>query len=467
MLGSAAFQTACIRCAAIRIRTMLSDPACRLAELVRLLEEDGHVFPADPETVTESLRYEGGGAEQRLLRRAALIDSDGRLADALQRSRSGVFWLWVVAATLLFSASFSATYTLMDEKGLNFFLVLAGVLGTNTVMLLAWLAAAVLLRRKGTLPVSSPTGWLHGRDPVSLALLRLTAAEWRRPEARWLAGAAAHSLWLAALCGMLVCILLLLSVRQYTFNWESTLLDGSALAGIVAALARLPAALGFPAPDAAAVLHGRTHGNAADAQAWAWLLVGCILCYGILPRLIAWAACKLLLRRAASGLPLDKPYYQNIIRRWQTQITDADTQGESVPVLPPPPADTGAAQWAVMLETAWPDKNWHRSVAARQWLDKGVADSRDAVSALLAELAAQPVQLLIGIRAHTVPDRGILRQTAALAAAAQGGAIVQLLQVDPAPEGADDILSQWQAALSERNIPSLLPPQAAQRRRKT
>ena len=72
--------------------------------------------PADPETVTESLRYEGGGAEQRLLRRAALIDSDGRLADALQRSRSGVFWLWVVAATLLFSASFSATYALMDEK---------------------------------------------------------------------------------------------------------------------------------------------------------------------------------------------------------------------------------------------------------------------------------------------------------------------------------------------------------------
>nr|WP_172461256.1 DUF2868 domain-containing protein [Kingella potus] len=444
----------------------MPDQARRLTELVRLLEEDGYIFSADPEAVTEALRHEEGGAEQRLLRRAALIDSNGRLADALQRSRSGVFWLWLTAATLLFSAAFSATYALMDEKGLNFFLILAGVLGANTVMLLVWLAAVVVLRRQGTLPVSCPSGWLRGRGAVGQALLHLSAEEWRRPQTRWIVGAASHSLWLATLSGMLVCILLLLSVRQYTFNWESTLLDGTALVGTVSALAKFPAALGFPAPDAAAVLQGRLNGNAADAQAWAWLLVGCIFCYGILPRLTAWAACKLLVRRAACGLPLDKPYYQNIIRRWQTRITDADTQREAVPVLPPRPAADGAAQWAVMLETDWPDKNWYRSAAARQWLDKGTAAGRDAVAALLAELAAQPVQLLIGIRAHTVPDRGILRQTAALAAAAKGGAIVQLLQAAPVSDGLEDMTKQWQSALSERNIPCLLPPQAAQKRRR-
>ena len=449
---------------------MLLDPRRQLAELVRLLEESGHLFAADPAPITESLRHSSLGTEERLLRRAELADRDGRLADALQRNRQGVFWLWVVAATALFSAAFSATFVLMDEKGLNFFLILAGVLGTNTVMLAVWLAATVFLRVKTLLPVSSPSTWLRGRDSINQAVLRLYADEWRKPAVRWRIGAASHSLWLCTLAGMLVCILLLLTVRQYTFNWESTLLDNGALVQTVAALAKLPAALGFPVPDDAAVLQGRLNGNAAHARAWSGLLIGSILCYGILPRLAAWAACTLLLRRAAETLPLDKPYYQNIIRQWQSAITDADKGGEPAPApLPDITADNGAAKWAVTLETEWPDKGWYKNVLGQDWLDQGCADSRDAAAALRERLAAQPVRLLIGIRAHTVPDRGILRQTAALAAAAQGGAIVQLLQQDTADkqvsDGLEALLPQWHAALNSLNLPWLDPPHAAQKQR--
>ena len=88
---------------------MLLHPKRLLAELVRILEEDGYIFAADPAQITDSLRDSDDGQEARLLRRAALIDRNGRLADALQRNRNGVFWLWVVAATLLFTSSFSAT----------------------------------------------------------------------------------------------------------------------------------------------------------------------------------------------------------------------------------------------------------------------------------------------------------------------------------------------------------------------
>ena len=137
MLKSPPFQTA------LRYPPMLLHPKRLLAELVRILEEDGYIFAADPAQITDSLRDSDDGTEARLLRRAALIDRNGRLADALQRNRNGVFWLWVLAATLLFTSSFSATFVLMDEQGLNFFLVLAGALGLNSAMLLLWLAAVV------------------------------------------------------------------------------------------------------------------------------------------------------------------------------------------------------------------------------------------------------------------------------------------------------------------------------------
>ena len=435
---------------------MLLHPKRLLAELVRILEEDGYIFSADPAQITDSLRDSDDGPEARLLRRAALIDRNGRLADALQRNRNGVFWLWVVAATLLFTSSFSATFVLMDEQGLNFFLVLAGALGLNSAMLLLWLVAVVFLRRTTVLPFSSPSTWLRGKDPVNQAMLRLYGGEWAKPAVRWRIGAAAHSLWLSTLAGVLVCVLLLLLVRQYTFNWESTLLNADALVKTVAALSWLPEKMGFAVPDAGAVASGRLNGSTADARAWAGLLIGSIVCYGILPRL----ACVWLLRRAESGLPLDAPYYRKIIEGWQRSIVDADDFQENIAAVGRKFVLNGDPKWAVMLETEWQDSDWYRSVLAQEWQDKGCADSRDAVAALTEALRQTPAQLLIGVRAHTVPDRGVLRQIAALTEAAQGGAVVQLLQ-DTAVHS-DNLLPQWHDALDKRGIAWLNPPHIAQ-----
>ena len=64
-----------------------------------------------------------------------MIDRDLRLRHTLEQVRTGSFWLWIVAAAAMFSTGFSGTYLLMDSQGLNFFLILAGVLGMNTLML--------------------------------------------------------------------------------------------------------------------------------------------------------------------------------------------------------------------------------------------------------------------------------------------------------------------------------------------
>lgn len=297
----------------------------------------------------------------------------------------GRSWLWVAAATFAFFTGFSGTYLLMDNQGLNFFLILAGVLGMNTLMLAVWLATLFLRVKVGRF-FSSPATWFRGKDPVNQAVLRLYADEWRQPSVRWKIGATSHSLWLCTLLGMLVSVLLLLLVRQYTFNWESTLLGDSSSVRLVEMLAWLPAKLGFPVPDARAVIEGRLNGNIADARAWSGLLVGSIACYGILPRFLAWVVCKILLKTSKNGLDLEKTYYQAVIRRWQNKITDADTRRETVSAVSPKIVLNDAPKWAVMLETEWQDGAWFEGRLAQEWLDKGVAANREQVAALEAEL---------------------------------------------------------------------------------
>ena len=430
----------------------------QLAELVRILDERGYVFAADPAPITEALGHTAEGSENKLLRRAELVDGNGWLADALNRSRLGMFWLWVVAAGLFFTFSFSSTFMLMDSKGVNFFLVLASILGMNTLMLLLWLVFLMVRMPAGRL-VSSPATWFRGKDSVNQAIFRLYRDEWAGPATRWRIGAVAHSLWLSTLFGMLICLLLLLLVRQYTFNWESTLLSNAASVRAVEALAWLPEKLGFSVPDAEAVLKSRQHSNIADARAWSGLLIGSILCYGILPRSLAWLSCKVMLLLLRRPLPMDKPYYQEILRQWrQASIVDADNQSETVAAVKPKINLSNAPKWAVLLDAPWGEGVWYGHVLGQEWLDKGVADHRDAVGELEAELLRRPAQLLIGVRAHNVPDRGVLRQICRLAEAAQGGAMVQLLLEGRFEEGKDECLQQWRDALTEREIAWLNPP---------
>lgn len=437
------------------------NPSRKLVELVRILEEGGFIFSGDSVQATEALRRVDGSTEEKIIRRAEIIDRNRMLRDTLERVRAGSFWLWVAAATFMFFTGFSGAYLLMDNQGLNFFLVLAGVLGMNTLMLAVWLATLFLRVKVGRF-FSSPATWFRGKNPVNQAVLRLYADEWRQPSARWIAGAASHSLWLCTLGGMLVSVLLLLLVRQYTFNWESTLLGNVASVRAVEMLAWLPSKLGFSAPDARAVVGGRLNGNIADARAWSGLLVGSIACYGILPRLLAWAACKILLKTSKNGLDLERPYYQAVIRRWQNKIVDADTHQETVSAVSPKIVLNDAPKWAVMLETEWHEGTWFEGRLAQEWLDKGVAANREEVAALEAELKQKPAQLLIGVRAQTVPDRGVLRQIVRLSEAAQGGAVVQLLAEQGLSDGLSETLEHWRNALTECGAAWLEPDRAAQ-----
>lgn len=436
------------------------NPARQLTELVRLLEERGYIFTADPQPITETLRHAEGDAESKINRRAEMIDSDHKLRDALTHVRQvGQGLLWGLTLLCLVMG-FGSGLGLLNQSGLNFFIVLASVLGLNTVMFGVWVVMLLLPKHKQTW--FSPSWWIRGKDPVSQAILRLYLEAWQQPKARWAAGKISHRFWLATLGGMLIAMLLLLVVRQYTFNWESTLLSDNSFIRVVQGLAWLPELLGFPVPDTQAILNSRLHNHRASARQWSGLLIGSMVVYGMVPRALAWAYCHWQTRAAAQPLPLDKPYYQHLIQQWQTRVIDADTQTETVTIVPKISLSDDGQKWAVMLERPWAEAHWYRHVLGQNWLDKGTADSRDAVAQLLEQLQQHRVQLLIGVPTQTVPDRGILRQISRLAEAAQSGAVVQLLweRTDPA-----DYFNQWQNALNERHIAWLAPAHFSQQNR--
>ena len=58
------------------------NPSQKLVELVRILEERTYIFPGDPVQATEALRHIDGGNEEKLIRRAQIIDRDQHLKSA-------------------------------------------------------------------------------------------------------------------------------------------------------------------------------------------------------------------------------------------------------------------------------------------------------------------------------------------------------------------------------------------------
>ena len=421
-------------------------------ELIRLLEQRNHIFPSDPASITEILRQADGTPEAKLHRRAQLIDRDQHIAQRLAQHQQRLRFARRVACAAWFIIGLLGTYQLMQQSSLNFMLILVGILGGNSLMLIIWL---ISLTQKYRAPTSIPL-WLTGslKDPIHQALLEHDAQTAAQPPFRWIRSRISHQIALCGLFGMFTASLMLLTVRQYQFNWQSTLLTDQHFAQIIHALAWLPAQLGIPTPSPSIIAAARNHYHSEHAAQWGILLLASILCYGIIPRLIAWLICWQHSRRYHPTLNLAQPYYQNIIQQWQRQIIDdaSDYQPDR-PIIAPTkiPLNYTGAHWAILLEAPDAPDNWYSHILGQDWTNKGSIVERAQLADLITELTAQPVQLLIGIRAQQTPDRGIVRQISKLAQATQHNIIIQLLPSNPSSQtpAEQERRNQWQQVLHE------------------
>ena len=463
---------------------MLS-PQDQLTELVRTLETQQHVFATDPLLITEKLQNEEGSPLQKLHRRASRIDSNGALAGVLGKIDGRIKGIMVVMSVIWCLSGFLGLFTLLQTNVVNFFYVLVCLLGFHSLMLLGWLAMTLINQGKQSsnwfASFVSPSYLIRGKDDVTQAAVNLYERQLQHSGMRWYLGRFSHQLWLATLTGMLLAIIFLLIVRQYSFSWESTLLSDQALITLTQVLGWLPSMVGFDVPDSTAIVQSRLVTDAMPlsvARQWAGLLVGSLLMYGIVPRAIAWAFCALMFRRKKMRLDIKLPYYQKILNFWQRHVVDADDFKEAPAPIAPKAQVSAGKKLVALLEYPAEQNQWWQSGFDTGITDTtdienfGILDDREDMARLKAYLDANPVQVLLGIHFKALPDRGTLRKLDQIANHAKHGLIVQLLEDnslsltehhntgnDVLNAGSDSNLEkqhvryqQWQTALSARKI---------------
>ncbi|WP_201589770.1 DUF2868 domain-containing protein [Psychrobacter fozii] len=461
---------------------MLS-PQDQLTELVRTLETQQHVFATDPLLITEKLQGEDGKPIQKLHRRASRIDSNGALAQVLGKIDGRIKGIMVVMSVVWCISGFLGLFTLLQANVVNFFYVLVCLLGFHTIMLLGWLAMTLVNQGKQSsnwfASFVSPSYLIRGKDDVTKAAVNLYERQLQHSGMRWYLGRFSHQLWLATLTGMLLAIVFLLIVRQYSFSWESTLLSDQALITLTQVLGWLPNMVGFGVPDSTAIAQSRLVTDAMPlsvARQWAGLLVGSLLMYGIVPRAFAWAFCALMFRRKKMRLDIKLPYYQKILNFWQRHVVDADDFNEAPAPVAPKATVSAGKKLVALLEYPTEQNNWWQSgldnTLEGDVENFGILDDRDDMARLKTYLDSHPVQVLLGIHNKALPDRGTLRKLDQIASHATEGMIVKLLS-DTCPtanhvnnetsnianasasqqvENQSVRYQQWQTALSARKI---------------
>lgn len=435
-------------------------------EVIRRLEQSDQPLTAAPQQATQLAAQGQADLITKLNRRAGLLDSDQHIQQALQRVDTHARLVWLGLTLLAALLGFGLMTALMQDRQINFFGLWVTLLTANAVSLLIWLFLyfrrnRAELQLSQLLPARLLKAW-QGADPTNRAVFTVyqqlltqgyLKTDWSQ---RW------HQVWLAGLLGIGAGLLLMLLTRQYVFVWESTLLDTATLLDITHFLGWLPQHLGFGMPSDQAITQARQvirpAGLAQDSRSWAGLLAGSLLCYAVLPRLLAWlwTAIQAYQQQKQLQPDLSDPYYRQLATLLQppvAQVIDADD-------LKPDTYQTvsarrqGAVVVALLSLPEWSTQSsWYETFGLEPAEDLHVIDSREERDQAISQLRQlAPCQLYLGVRLSSVPDRGSLRQIEQLYQAAGGGGEALGLLLPPDAETRRLRLQQWTQALAELGI---------------
>lgn len=396
-----------------------------LTEAVRLREE--HAGLLDDQEANRQARQQGGDLAQRIERRALWLAERDGMVTALRHWKQGarLALLGLMLFAVLSGAGLAFAALGDGARPVNVFWALGSLLGLNLLMLLGWAVGLWLSGGHGA-GLGRLWLWLAERlardaQAAQLAPALLVMLE-RRRLSRWLLGLWVHGLWLLAMLSALGMLLTLLAGRRYGFVWETTLLAAEPFIDLTQTLGALPALLGFSIPSEAMIRASGATQPALEAarQAWAGWLLGVVLVYGLVPRLLLAALCLWRWRqgRARLELDLELPAYR--------QLRDVlMPSSERLGVQDPAPAALPQAEWsapelvshgALLVGLELDDRRpWPPALPATV-SDAGLLDSRASRNRLLEQLGRFPPQrLLIACDPQRSPDRGSLALLAELA----------------------------------------------------
>jgi hypothetical protein len=431
-----------------------------LTETVRLREE--HAGPLDDLEANRLARTAGGDLPSRIQRRALwLAERDGltsALKHWLQGARLALLLLMIFAVLSGAGLAFAA----LSQTPVNVFWALGSLLGLNLILLLSWLLGLIFAGEHGA-TLGRLWLWLSekmARDAKAAQLApALLLMLQRKKLNRWALGTLVNGLWLLAMLSALILLLTLMATRRYGFVWETTILSADTFIHVTHALGYLPSLLGFNVPTVEMI---RASGDGAldiesARQAWATWLVGVLVVYGVLPRLLLTLLCfwRWNSGKTALCLDLNLPGYAQLRERLMPT-------SERLGVNDPEPAQMhrvessvgelvseGALVVAIELDEQRP---WPPALP-KNVSNAGILDSRESRHKLLEQLSRfPPARLAIACDPRRSPDRGSLALIAELARSA-GETRVWLLQAPPGEALDAERLGDWHVALQQLELP--------------
>jgi len=431
-----------------------------LTETIRLREE--HAGPLDDLEANRLARTGGGDLPGRIQRRARwLADRDG-LTPALKHWQQGARLALVLLSIFAVLSGAGLAFAALGQTPVNVFWALGSLLGLNLILLLSWALGLVFAGEQGA-TLGRVWLWLSeklARDAKAAQLVpALLLLLQRRKLNRWALGTLVNGLWLLAMLSALVVLLMLMATRRYGFVWETTILSAETFIHMTRSLGSLPALLGFNVPTVEMI---RASGDAAldiesARQAWATWLVGVLVVYGVLPRLLLTLLCfwRWNSGKAALRLDLNLPGYAQLRERLMPTserlgVNDpAPVQLHRVDSSVGELASEGALLVAIELDEQRP---WPPALP-KSVTNAGVLDSRESRHKLLEQLSRfPPARLAIACDPRRSPDRGSLALIAELARNA-GATRVWLLQAPPGEALDADRLGDWHIALQQLELP--------------
>ncbi|WP_085697882.1 DUF2868 domain-containing protein [Pseudomonas sp. B26(2017)] len=431
-----------------------------LTETVRLREE--HAGPLDDPEANRLARAAGGDLPGRIQRRALWLAERDGLTSALKRWLQGARLALVLLAIFAVLSGAGLAFAALGQTPVNVFWALGSLLGLNLILLLSWALGLIFAGEHGA-TLGRLWLWLSeklARDAKAAQLApALLLMLQRRKLNRWALGTLVNGLWLLAMLSALVLLLTLMATRRYGFVWETTILSADTFINMTQALGALPALLGFNVPTVEMIrASGDTALNIESArQAWATWLVGVLVVYGVLPRLLLALFCfwRWNSGKAALRLDLNLPGYAQLRERLMPTserlgITDPEpAQLHRIESTVGEHASDGALLVAIELDDQHP---WPPTLP-KNVSNAGILDSRESRNKLLEQLSRfPPARLAIACDPRRSPDRGSLALIAELARNA-AATRVWLMQ---APQGQAldaERLGDWHVALQQLELP--------------
>ncbi|WP_330205856.1 DUF2868 domain-containing protein [Pseudomonas sp. AM14(2022)] len=431
-----------------------------LTETIRLREE--HAGPLEDLEANRLARAAGGDLPGRIQRRAVWLAERDGLSAALQHWLQGARLALVLLVIFALLSGAGLAFAALSQSPVNVFWALGSLLGLNLILLLSWALGLIFAGEHGA-TLGRLWLWLSeklARDAKAAQLApALLLMLQRKKLNRWALGTLVNGLWLLAMLSALLLLLTLMATRRYGFVWETTILGADTFINLTQALGALPALLGFNVPTVEMI---RASGGAAldiesARQAWATWLVGVLVVYGVLPRLLLALLCfwRWSRGKAALTLNLNLPGYAQLRERLMPTserlgINDAaPAQLHRVESSVSEHASDGALLVAIELDDQRP---WPPALP-KTVSNAGILDSRESRHKLLEQLSRfPPARLLIACDPRRSPDRGSLALIAELARNANATR-VWLLQAPPGEALDSARLGDWHVALQQLELP--------------